>query len=124
MICDHLVVGILNTSLSESLQMDANLTLQKVKQIVRQREAVQKQQTILHREEQPSEMMVNYLKGDKRSSSQKSSTPPQRQQRQHSQKCTRCGKGPHSCGVCPARRPSATSARRKATTVPSASVKV
>ena len=103
MIRDRLVVGILDTSLSERLQMNADLTLEKAKQIVRQREAVQKQQTILHRGEQPSETMVSYLKGDKRSSSRKSSTPPQRQQSQHSQKCTRCGKGPHSRGACPAK---------------------
>ena len=69
MICDRLVVGILETSLSERLQMDTDLTPEKVKQIVRQRKAVQKQQTILHHGEQPSEMMVSYLKGDKRSSS-------------------------------------------------------
>ena len=56
-----------------------------------------------HRGEQPSETMVSYLKGYKRSSSRKSSTPPQRQQRQHSRKCTRCGKGPHSRGACPAK---------------------
>ena len=93
MIRDRLVVGILDTSLSERLQMDADLALEKATQIVRQREAVQKQQTILHRGEQPSETMVSYLKGDKRSSGRKSSTPPLRQQRQHSQKCTRCGKG-------------------------------
>ena len=101
MIRNRLVVGILDTSLSERLQMVADLMLDKAKQIVRQHEAVQKQQTILHCGEQPSETTVSYLKGDKRSSSRMSSTQPQRQQRQHSQKCTRCGKGPHSCGVCP-----------------------
>ena len=93
MIRDRLVVG----------ESSTRPCLKKAKQIVRQREAVQKQQTILHRGEQPSETMVSYLKGDKRSSSKKSSTPPQRQQRQHSQKCTRCGKGPHSRGACPAK---------------------
>ena len=46
MIHDRLVVGILDTSLSECLQMDADLILEKVKQIVRQRKGVQKQQII------------------------------------------------------------------------------
>ena len=91
-------------SLSERLQMDANLMLEKAKQIVRQRKVVQKQQTILHHREQPSEMMVSYLKGDKRSSSRKLSTLPQRQQHQHSQKCTRSRKGPHSRGACPVKK--------------------
>ena len=55
--------------LSEHLQVDVDLTLEKAKQIVRQREAVQKQQTILCHGEQTSEMMMSNLKGDKRSSS-------------------------------------------------------
>ena len=59
MIRDRLVLGILDMSLSERLQMDANLMLEKAKQIVRQCKAVQKQQTILHRGEQPSETMVS-----------------------------------------------------------------
>ena len=46
MIRDRLVVGILDMSLSERLQMDADLTLEKAKQIVRQREAVQKQKLL------------------------------------------------------------------------------
>ena len=49
--------------------MVADLMLEKVKQVVRQREAVQKQQTILHRREQLSDIMESYLKRDKRSSS-------------------------------------------------------
>ena len=48
MIHDPLVVGIRDCSLSERLQMDPDLTLEKAKQIVRQCEAVQKQQTILN----------------------------------------------------------------------------
>ena len=49
--------------------MVADLTLEKVKQVVRQREAVQKQQTILHCREQLFDIMESYLKRDKRSSS-------------------------------------------------------
>ena len=45
MIFDRQVVGILDTFLSEDLQMEADLTLEEVKQIVRQHKAVQKQQT-------------------------------------------------------------------------------
>ena len=47
MIHDRLVVGIRDSSLSEHLQTDAALTLEKAKTIVRQREAVQEQKLIL-----------------------------------------------------------------------------
>ena len=40
MICDCIVVGIRNQSQSERLQMDAELTLEKAKTLVQQREAV------------------------------------------------------------------------------------
>ncbi|XP_065891680.1 uncharacterized protein [Dysidea avara] len=41
MIRDRIVVGIRDSALSERLQMDAHLTLEKPKKLVRQREAVQ-----------------------------------------------------------------------------------
>lgn len=41
MIRNRLVVGIQDTSLSEHLQLDADLTLEKAKKAFRQREAVQ-----------------------------------------------------------------------------------
>lgn len=44
MICDHLVVGISDMALSQQLQLDAELTLEKAKTKVRQREAVEEQQ--------------------------------------------------------------------------------
>jgi len=47
LICNHLVVGIINNILSERLQMDSGLTLAKAMTAVRQREAVRSQQSIL-----------------------------------------------------------------------------
>ena len=47
MIRDRLVVGICDNSLSEHLQLDAELTLEKAKTKIRLREAVHKQQNIL-----------------------------------------------------------------------------
>ena len=44
MIRDRLVVGIQNFKLSENLQMDPNLTLEKAKKLIRQSEAVQEHQ--------------------------------------------------------------------------------
>ena len=47
MIRDRLVVGIKDQTLSECLQMEPDLTLDKAKKMVRQREAVKEQQVIL-----------------------------------------------------------------------------
>ena len=47
MIRDRLVVGIQNFKLSENLQMDPNLTLEKAKKLIRQSEAVHEHQAIL-----------------------------------------------------------------------------
>ncbi len=44
MIWDRLVVGIRDSSLSERLQLDSDLTLEKAKKAIRQREAVKEQQ--------------------------------------------------------------------------------
>ena len=49
LIRDRLVVGIKDVTLSESLQMDEALTLDKAKKKVRQREAVKEQQSFLKR---------------------------------------------------------------------------
>lgn len=53
MIRDRLVVGILDSALSQRLQLDATLTLEKAKKLVRQREAVGEQNQLL-RETEPS----------------------------------------------------------------------
>ena len=47
MIRDHLVVGIQDVSLSECMQMDADLTLEKAKKLVCQHEAVQEHKELL-----------------------------------------------------------------------------
>ena len=44
LICDCLVVGIQDNALSERLQMEPELTLDKAKRLIRQREAVKEQQ--------------------------------------------------------------------------------
>ena len=123
MICDHLVVGILDTSLSERLQVDADLTLEEAKQIVRQREAIHKQQSLLNHGEQPAEMTLSYGNTVKRSRNQPKTMCSHG--RGHSnQKCTRCEKA-HT-RVVPAlrKKPFATSARKEATTATSASAKM
>ena len=51
MLRDCIVVGIRDCSLSEHLQMDANLTLDKVKRSVRQKEAIHEQTISLQGDE-------------------------------------------------------------------------
>ncbi|KAL5016990.1 hypothetical protein ScPMuIL_006579 [Solemya velum] len=50
MIRDRIVVGIRDSKMSEKLQLDPNLTLEKAVAQVRQREAVQKQQSVVRDE--------------------------------------------------------------------------
>ena len=61
LIRDRLVVGILNKQLSEKLQLDIDLTLEKAIIQARQKETIRKQQTVLRTD---SEVKVDYLKVD------------------------------------------------------------
>ena len=54
MIRDRLVVGIRDSNLSEHLQLDADLNLDKAKKAIRQREAVHEQQQTLNGPTEPS----------------------------------------------------------------------
>ena len=54
MIRDWLVVGIRDSSLSEKLQLDPALTLEKAKKAIRQSETVHKQQKMLKRNSKPT----------------------------------------------------------------------
>ena len=49
MVCDRLVVGLRDLALSQRLQMDPDLTLEKAKTLSRQREVVREQQGLLHK---------------------------------------------------------------------------
>ena len=61
MICDHIVVGIRDKALSEKLQLEAELTLERAINQVRQKEAVRKQQTVLRAEgDSPRQADVDY----------------------------------------------------------------
>ena len=61
MIRDRIVVGIRDQAQSERLQMDAGLTLEKAKTLVRQREAVHKQQILL-KHGQKDDKSINFLR--------------------------------------------------------------
>ena len=85
MIRDRIVMGIRDSALSERLQLDPDLTLDKVKKLVRQREAVHKHQQFLSGKSIEGTMVEAVSKGKQQ------------------QVCTRCGKGAHPCQAYPAR---------------------
>ena len=104
MIQDRIVVGIRDRALSKKLQMDPDLTLEKAKTQVRQREAVHEQAQIL---KQPTEdktlaavrhkpISKKYsMYGTKSHVNKKTSATPM--------KCTHCGREPHNPLQCPAK---------------------
>ena len=112
---DRLVVGIRDSALSERLQLDAELTLEKVKKSIRQREAVHQQQQMLKGAGEPSSLETLHYdrrtKTGQRGSQQQRGTPhggarTKPSPSPHSgtiKACTRCGKGPHPRDKCPAK---------------------
>ena len=90
MIRDRLVVGIRDGSLSERMQMESDLTLERAKQMVRQREAVHEQQEILKNGTFESKDLeeVRINRGFQRGSMRSKPQPIVR-----SKNCCRCGGG-------------------------------
>lgn len=113
MIRDRLVVGIRDSALSERLQLDAELNLEKAKKAIRQREAVHEQQQTLKGAADPS-IVAALQHGHRRQrggrpgggrpplsaggkfAGKQRSNPP-------AKTCTRCGKDPHPRDKCPAK---------------------
>ena len=109
MIRDRIVVGIRSTALSQRMQMDAKLTLESAKMQVRQSEAVQEQQLVLHtpaKQEMGVEMIRSRGRPATPWSRGQSRSPrgrPQKERPSEGAKCSRCGRRPHPCQACPAR---------------------
>ena len=99
MIRDRLVVGIRDGALSERLQMDAELTLEKAKKAVRQREAVQEQQRELKGKGTVSsklDALRSGSPGTRRTPRQRGSWQQSRGGRaEKTKQCMRCGKDAH-----------------------------
>ena len=114
MICDRIVVGIRDQAQSERLQMDAGLTLEKAKTLVRQCKAVHKQQILL-KHGQKDDKSINFLRQSVPSKGKV--LPRNRSQapapRQTQSKCSRCGRGPHTQQQCPARDAECHNYKRK-----------
>ena len=106
MIRDRIVVGIRDQSQSARLQMDPELTLEKAKTLVRQREAVQEQQSLLQHGQKVDKSIDSLHRTPpfRGKGSQRRCPPVTARQPQSAQgKCTCCGRGPHSRQQCPAR---------------------
>ena len=95
MLRDRLVVGIRDKTMSEKLQLDQDLTLERAKIIIRQREAIHDQAEVL----QVGEKMALDGAFTQKKPHQIASNHPERNRK----KCIRCGKGQHPYHACPAK---------------------
>ena len=117
MIRDRLVVGIRDGPLSERLQLDPDLTLEKAKKMVRQREAVHDQQQVLKGASSDTHVLEELR--PKRGSTQWRGSKPkpkpkqQQQYRQQQRQCTRCGRGQHPRDKCPAKEATCHCCKKK-----------
>jgi len=93
MICDRLVVGIRDMALSQQLQLDAELTLEKAKTKVRQREAVGEQQ----RELKGDPTSLAAFGACRHTRGKWPTGPPHRSSnpKGRTKKCMHCGNKPH-----------------------------
>ena len=108
MIRDRLVVGIRDSSLSERMQMEPDLTLERAKKMVRQREAVYEQQEILKGASDVKSLEeVQTTRGPQKGRGKKmpmaKPKPKVRHTTSQPKNCGRCGKGQHQQDQCPAR---------------------
>ena len=111
MIRDRLVVGLRDEALSQQLQMDSGLTLEKAKTKARQREAVGEQQRVLKGAsalgDSTSLEEIQSRRRQRGPGPNSSSTKKQPRRKNPAQKeaakCTQCGKEPHPRARCPAR---------------------
>ena len=111
MICDCIIVGIHNYTLSERLQLDPDLTLEKVNKLVHQREAVHEHQQFLKGRSNEGAMVETVSKNN--GTKQLSRKPPRplsqvligfcNKRDNNKYVCTHCGKGSHNCQVCQAK---------------------
>ena len=112
MVRDRIVVRIRDSALSERLQLDSELILEKAKKLVWQKEAVHEHQQFLSsKSSEVLRAVVDAMtKGNSKQRSCRgrqnrslSRPPTQQSQPANQQVCTRCGKGVHSRGTCPTR---------------------
>ena len=110
MIRDRIVVGLLDQKLSEKLQLDSELTLEKAINSTRQCEAVKKQQPVVRGITDPAitkteniDMLYKNRKQKPKKSHQEQNKFPKKSREENSSRCGRCGRSPmHTRTQCPA----------------------
>ena len=101
MICDRIVVGLHDSSLSEKLQLEPELTLEKAVTSAHQRESVKKQQKIVRAEESSPNIDAVHSKQIRGKTGEPIANNPTLKQHRKanlvtdSDMCTRCGKHSH-----------------------------
>ena len=105
MIRDRIVVGIRDSGLSLQLQMDANLTLKKAMDMVRQNEAAKREQSLMRNLSSPK-APVDFMKTRKTFKPKQKVTAKPPVRASSTRKCAFCGRSAHSKAVCPARNAS------------------
>eukprot|EP00731_Ephydatia_muelleri_P025358 Em0017g441a len=91
LIRDRIVVGIRDSALSQRLQLDPDLTLEKAMRVARQWEAVQEQQEILREAADSKELDSTVIKHKQQLQTGQS----------HLSRCLCCGRDHHQNGRCP-----------------------
>ena len=123
MVRDRLVVGLRNLALSQWLQMDPDLTLEKAKILSRQREADREQQGLLHKTSPPPEdSSIAFLRRGKGQAHRPAGRAGAKTKDHRAQsKGTQCGKEPYSQQQCPANQVECHRCKKKAISAPSVS---
>ena len=101
LIRDRLVVRIQDLALSERLQLESDLTLDKAKKLIRQQEAVKVQQEFLQNPKMKEEIPLDAVR--QKPIKRKLPTLQQTSARPSSSNCHRCYSGAHPRQSCPAR---------------------
>ena len=108
MIRDRIVVGLRDSSLSEKLQLEADLTLEKALAFARQRESVKNQQKVVGADSSPPNVDAIQSRGKPRKDKRVERKPTKQTRKMNPvtdpEMCTRCGKRSHvGKQQCPAR---------------------
>ncbi|UYV79219.1 hypothetical protein LAZ67_17001575 [Cordylochernes scorpioides] len=99
LIRDRIVVGVRDKALSERMQLDSELTLEKAVKMVRQQEAVRQQQVDLQRT--TTSQKVNQVKFNSKEQSPKQQQQPSRKKEKSAKtrsRCPKCGGSTHREG--------------------------
>ena len=105
MIRDCIVVGIHDRALSEQLQLDTELTLEKAKKRVRECEAIQEQQATLNGQgtKLPNDLPIDSVGSRKGKKTHRKTSNPAQGRMANNAKCCHCGKEPHARNSCSAK---------------------